>query len=236
MNWLRLYHGTSTDPKWRAIAKAAEVPVSVVLAVWMTMLENASEATNRGELEGWEPEYVAITLETEKRFIVSVYDAMQGRVLKGNALTGWCKRQPKREVGNDLSTERVKKHREKKRNETTGNDTKRTEERDKRDILNTNTVALQARLKAGFQTLWGRYPIDGRDGRKEAEKHYTASVTTDEHLAEITTALDNYIEHLSHETWKKPKNAKTWFNNWRDWTERKSPGKRPMPATPVPQC
>lgn len=70
-----------------------------------------------------------------------------------------------------------------------------------------------------FESLWKDYP--SHDGKKAALRHYTATVKSEDDCQRIRTALDNYLDHLSRETWKKPKNGSTWFNNWSDWEEWK---------------
>ncbi len=80
---------------------------------------------------------------------------------------------------------------------------------------------LNSRLVSGFEELWAQYPV--RQGRKDAEKHFKATVTTDEHLTEIRLALPNYLQHLSRNDWKRPQSGKTWFNNWRDWVQWEEP-------------
>ncbi|WP_431861427.1 HNH endonuclease [Azospirillum sp.] len=95
MDWCRLHHGVSTDPKWRLIAKRAGVRVGDVLSVWTYMLDYASQATPRGTLAGWEDDVCAIALDYEPEEIAAVREAMQGRTLDGDILTGWEKRQPK---------------------------------------------------------------------------------------------------------------------------------------------
>lgn len=73
----------------------------------------------------------------------------------------------------------------------------------------------------GFDSIWLRYPIP--DGKKGAEKHFHATVKTEEDYQNIKKALDNYILHLGVNDWKKPKNGSTWFNNWKDWVNWKEP-------------
>lgn len=68
-----------------------------------------------------------------------------------------------------------------------------------------------------FEEVYKLYP--NRDSKKEARKHFFASVLTGQDLGDIKKALINYKEHLKREPWKKPKSAKTWFNNWQDWIE-----------------
>lgn len=66
-----------------------------------------------------------------------------------------------------------------------------------------------------FETIWKKYP--SKDGRKEAERHFNVSVLTLDDFSNIKKALTNYINHLKNNSWKKPKNGSTWFNNWQDW-------------------
>lgn len=72
-----------------------------------------------------------------------------------------------------------------------------------------------------FDLLWKRYPL--KDGKKDAERHFNATVKTEEDWQNINKALYNYLKHLQAESWKKPKNGSTWFNNWPDWVEWKEP-------------
>lgn len=112
-----------TDPKFRVVAKRAARPTAEVLAVFTAMLANASaNEEERGTLRGWCDEDVAITLDMETEHVEAIYSAMQGKLLDGDRLTGWERRQPKRERG-DNSAPRVKAYRERKKNVTPCNAT-----------------------------------------------------------------------------------------------------------------
>lgn len=68
--------------------------------------------------------------------------------------------------------------------------------------------------KDWFADIWERYPE--KDGKKMAEKHFLASVHTQQDWEDINTALKNYLK--SDKVAKGfIKNGSTWFNNWRDW-------------------
>lgn len=71
------------------------------------------------------------------------------------------------------------------------------------------------RLSEHFEKLWKAYPGIGK--RKLAERHYRATVKNEADMDRINYALGNYQDHLKTETWKKPQNGETWFNNWQDW-------------------
>jgi len=114
-DWVRLWHDMPTDPKWRVVARKSKQPLPCVLAVFTLMLTNASGNSNaRGTLLGWDHEDAGAALDMDAEDIAAIYDAMQGKVLDGDRLTGWERRQPKREdagVGG-----RVAKHRAAKAN------------------------------------------------------------------------------------------------------------------------
>ena len=72
-----------------------------------------------------------------------------------------------------------------------------------------------------FEERWRKYPV--KDGKKEAQKYFLATVKNEEDLADFDKALENYLCHLKTESWKRPKNGKTFFNNWSDWVNWKEP-------------
>ena len=71
-----------------------------------------------------------------------------------------------------------------------------------------------------FEEIWERYP--NRVGKKEAERHFKASVKTPKDWEDISLALKHYLE--SERVSKGIlQNGSTWFNNWRDWIEYTEP-------------
>jgi hypothetical protein len=76
------------------------------------MMVCASNATERGRTEGWCDEDIASALDVDVSDISDIRSAMEGRVLDGDFLTGWKKRQPDREDG---SAERARAWREKQK-------------------------------------------------------------------------------------------------------------------------
>lgn len=121
-HWFRWHHGSVTDPKWRVIASRCVTTVTVghVVTVWAAMLENASQASPRGELQGWDDEDIAALFGYSTEQVSAIREAMQGKVLDGARLLAWEKRQPNRE---DSSTERTRNWRKRKSDEK--NDAKR---------------------------------------------------------------------------------------------------------------
>ena len=121
--WLRLWVDMPNDPKWRTIAKVSGTSTPLVLSVYLHILVSASNATERGRTQGLQIEDISSALDTDVEKIGDVLKAMQGRVLQGDVVSGWDKRQPIRE---DSSAERAKQWRE--RNRTQPNAVKRPEE------------------------------------------------------------------------------------------------------------
>lgn len=122
-NWVRLWHDMPTDPKWRVVAKRSGRPLAEVLSVFVMMMTNAgANATERGTLCNWCDEDIAAALDMEPDHVAAIREAMQGKTLDGDRLSGWEKRQPKREDG---GAERAKAWRE--RNRTQPNATERTQ-------------------------------------------------------------------------------------------------------------
>ncbi|WP_053006655.1 hypothetical protein [Chromobacterium subtsugae] len=118
--WLRLWHDMPNDPKWRTIARISGQPIALVQAVYLHLLVDASRNVTRGHVTVT-AEDLASALDVTDEDIEAVLAAMQGRVLDGLELSGWDKRQPKREdQGSDESgaksaTERKREQRQRER-------------------------------------------------------------------------------------------------------------------------
>lgn len=117
MDWCRLWHDMPTDPKWKVVARKSGRTIPEVIAVYTHMLVTASKAEERGTLAAWDDEDVAASLDMDTEHVTAIREAMQGKVLDGESLSGWEKRQP----GSDDSAKRKRKERERKR------DTSRTD-------------------------------------------------------------------------------------------------------------
>lgn len=113
--WCRLWADMPNDPKWRTVAKVSGRSISEVIAVYVHMMTNATNANERGRTQGWCDEDVANALDLETENVSSIREAMQGRVLDGDCLSGWSRRQPTREDG---AAERAKAWRNKQKNES----------------------------------------------------------------------------------------------------------------------
>ncbi len=126
MNWFRWYHGTVSDPKLALIAKKSGQTRPIVIAIWVALLEHASQAELRGDISGFDAETVAVALDIDEDAIPAVIAAITAKgMIADGVITAWSKRQPQRE--DDASTARVRAYRERqKQAETACNATKRT--------------------------------------------------------------------------------------------------------------
>lgn len=98
--WLRLWHDMPNDPKFRTVARISKQRIGDVQAVFLHLLVSASQHVTRGHADVT-IEDLASALDVTDEAVQAIWDAMQGRMLDGNRLTGWEKRQPKREDSGD---------------------------------------------------------------------------------------------------------------------------------------
>lgn len=71
-----------------------------------------------------------------------------------------------------------------------------------------------------FEQAWSAYPE--KVGKREAARHYRASVKTAADHQDLINALEcyrRYVEAQRADGWadRRWQNGSTWFNNWRDW-------------------
>lgn len=123
--WVRLWHDMPTDPKWRSIARKSGQPLACVIALFNLLMVNAGNNDGeRGRLSNWDNEDAASALDMEPEGVAAIISAMQGKVLDGDCLTGWEKRQPKREDGTAAQRKaawQARRQNAKERNGTHGN-------------------------------------------------------------------------------------------------------------------
>jgi hypothetical protein len=69
-----------------------------------------------------------------------------------------------------------------------------------------------------FEQLWAKYPV--KDGRKEAERLFNATVADANDFSRIQKALNNYLRSPKVKG-GFVKNGSNWFANWQDWVDYK---------------
>lgn len=190
--WLRLWHDMPTDPKWRTIARLSGQGIALVQAVYLHMLVDASRNVTRGHVDVT-PEDLASALDVTEDQIQAVLSAMEGRVINDGALSGWDKRQPKKEDSGLTSTEaktpaqrkREQREREAASREVTTSHAKSREvttDKDKEERKN-----LSSSEPSPFEQFYKAYPR--KEARKDAEKAFASLSPDGELLAKILAAL-----------------------------------------------
>lgn len=94
MNWYRVHHGAWNDPKLYIVARNAKSSRPVVVAVWLAVLDCASQAKRRGDVFGFDPESVAFALDIDTEEVTAVVAAMESKGMIGTGrVTRWEDRQ-----------------------------------------------------------------------------------------------------------------------------------------------
>lgn len=108
--WFRHYAGMARDEKLVRVAIKSGQPLERVVWVWIAILESAAERNDDGKFE-FDAEECAYFLRCEPEAISSIHQALegQGRIGEGR-ISKWDARQYK----TDSSTDRVRRHREKR--------------------------------------------------------------------------------------------------------------------------
>lgn len=212
--WLRLWHDMPTDPKWRTISRASGEAVSLVQAVYLHMLVDASRNVTRGHVDVT-AEDLASALDVTEEQIRNVLAAMEGRVIADGALSGWDRRQPKKEDHGNPSTG-AKSPAERKREErarkasgvdvTTGHDESRdvTTDKDKEEDKELDIAAASRDAKKPKKRTSVR-----ADFRPEGEG-LAAAIAAGLNVEE---ELRRFIDH--HEA--KGSTMASWPAAWRTW-------------------
>ncbi len=108
------------------------------------------------------------------------------------------------------------KSRSENRRKSHDNDMKTYVNHMENEIENVNGIVI----KIDFEPVWARYPK--KVGRKQAERHFHATVKTEKDIKDIGVALDHYL--ASERVFKGfVMNGPTFFNQWRDWVTYQEP-------------
>lgn len=113
MDWFRHYHGCVTDPKHKLVARASGQALNDCRVVWDFLMEFASQADERGRLDGCTAELAGAALDMDEDVCAKIMEAYKSKGLidDRNVLVAWAKRQPK----SDNAAERMRKWRERER-------------------------------------------------------------------------------------------------------------------------
>lgn len=234
--WFRVWGDMVNDPKWRTIARVSGQKIGDVIAVYVHMMTLASNATERGRTQGWNDEDIATALDVNTDQVLAIREAMQGRVLDGDYLTGWEKRQPIRE--DDNAAARAKAWREEQKRKA-AEDSERdrthanaTERQIRVDEIREEKKEPKARAEAKRATA-SRLPPDWMPS--DADLDFCRTERSDLHAADVASRFRDYWSAKAGRDAAKL----DWPATWRNWVrnERRSvaqgPPQRPEKFDPV---
>jgi hypothetical protein len=112
LNWWRAHNGISSDSKLAAIANRAKAKRAEVLAVWVSLLDFASQNDKRGSVSDLLSEDIGAQLELDEDLVQRIIEAMRkrGMILRDGMLAAWEKRNPGKT--DDTNAERQRRYRE----------------------------------------------------------------------------------------------------------------------------
>ena len=85
-----------------------------------------------------------------------------------------------------------------------------------KDKIKGTAVHTREVMESDFEDIWKQYP--NRQGKKNAYRHFFATVKTGDDLHRIRSALQNYLGS-GNVARGFIKQGSTWFNEWQDWAE-----------------
>lgn len=212
-SWLRLWHDMPNDPKWRTIARISGEPISLVQAIYIHLLVDASRNVTRGHADVT-VEDMASSLDVTEEQVEQIYSAMQGRVMEGNKLTGWEKRQPKREDSGDgesgakSAAERKREQRERERLAQIELEKQQCHEASRNVTTDTDTDTDTENIKTllsesddsndDFEQFWTAYPK--KQAKQDAAKAFRSAKLKPKQLQ---TVLQDITSRKSSAEWLK---------------------------------
>ncbi len=127
MEWFRVHHGISTDPKLHRVSREAKVSRGVILGAWVALLEQASSSEDRGSVSHVSAHDLAYLIDAKPSTAKRIFDAIRaaGMIDESDRIRAWDRRQP---ISDDAAK---RKSRQRERPETdierNGSDIERNE-------------------------------------------------------------------------------------------------------------
>jgi hypothetical protein len=120
ITWYKAPHGLPADERWPMIARRAGAKVGEVVATVTALWDFASRNDDRGSVQGFDPELVAVLYEFEQSRVEAIIAALTDKaVIVAGRLADWAKSQGAAleklaRTTIAASTERVRRHRRNK--------------------------------------------------------------------------------------------------------------------------
>lgn len=109
MNWYRTHHGMWSDPKLALVARRAGSNLPMAIAVWTALLDCASQARRRGDIDGFDAEAVAFALGAEAEEVEALLSAMQAKgMVEEGQIVRWEESQRSGDFGYERAQARAR--------------------------------------------------------------------------------------------------------------------------------
>lgn len=220
MAWIKSYQELERHPKTLQLMSLmgwdVDVAISKLHRLWWWCLDYAEN----GELTKYTPEVISKSVGVESKTATHFIDSM--------CSVGFFDKEPTLRIhdwwdyaGGFLIT-RHKRHPEKWQaikslySNSYSNSYREVPDKIRKDKKE-QTPCLEYDLE--FKKIWEKYP--SKTGVGKARERFIEKVKSKEDLDLINKCLEIYLMHLVANSWKKPQNGSTWFNNWRDWVDFK---------------
>lgn len=226
--WCRLWADMPNDPKWRTIARASKQRIGDVISVYVHMMICASNATERGRTQGWNDEDIGAALDLETEQVCAIREAMQGRVLDGDYLAGWDRRQSVRE--DETAAARAKAWRaeqkakakaaaeELKRTQANAGERKQTTEVEVEVEVEVDKEIEKNKPKSKAEARATRLPDDWRP--TDADTEFCKAERPD---LRPSVVASRFFDYWIAQPGAKGRKA-DWSATWRNWVRNEKPG------------
>jgi len=226
MDWFRWHHGSVTDPKFQLVARKTKARVADVIAVWACILEEASQAEERGNPGVIDFESIDCLLGLDDGQAMSIHTAMGDRslVTPDGRVASWDKRQPKREREDNTNADRQRAFKAKHSQVTPGNATvtpgnakkhlEESREEESREDKKTEDRERASPTGSRLPADWA-LPDDWADWAKQNRPDLATS--------ETAVRFSDYWHSVAGAKGRKA----DWQATWRNWVrnEKTSPSK-----------
>jgi hypothetical protein len=190
VSWIKWHVGTVDDPKFRVVSRKSRVTVRDVVTVWASILECAGTADERGSIAGMDREAVTLSLELEQPVFEAILEAMQGRLLDGDRVKNWGKRQT--QVVDPTAAERKRRQRERDR-VTESHVVTHRDDRDGHTDKNREEENREDSYTGDFEECWSVYPKrSGSNDKRAAFKAWSARLKEGHKPADIIAGTKRY--------------------------------------------
>lgn len=202
----------------------AKCRVADVAVIWWALMDHASQQDERGSIEGFDTEIVAVFFQIEQTAVQAVMQALQDKgCLNGKRIANWDEYQP-----DEGSAERMRRH----RTVTPPSQPVTVTVSDKKTSISSSESQSgsdsEREVEAKFELFYAAYPR--KQGPGQARKAFRAAIRKAD-LETLLAGIERYRKiKPGYADWAMPA---TWLNGERWNDEAFETGvQRPTPAAP----